>query len=418
MTTAEPVKNLNQVLQHCQAAPFYRGRIPGDPLTSLNELKQIPLTTRDDLQRHSPFGLVCVPRDKLYQYHESFGTTGSPVSTWLTREDLDDCADQINASGLNLTASDIVLVRFPYAISTIAHLVHRAAQSRGAAVIPASSRSTISPFPRIVSLLRKLEVTVLAGLPLQVLLIAETAELLGYNPKVDFPCLRAIFTGGEPLSPSRHRLLTSTWGVPVIDNYGMTEIGPAVVDCEFGHPHPLEDYFFFEVLGDDLQSETAVGDIGNLVITTLRREAVPLVRYVTRDRARLVPSTCSCGSRYSLEVRGRKEDTIAIGDRELDRWDLDEIISHLPYQHYWAAGPSSGSLRIVIEEEKTAASDSPDSIQRLEEQLRLRLEIEVVAPGTLCDRSQLLSMGEVGKPRFIYSEKEMIERAYLKSARI
>ena len=110
MTTDDTVKNINQVLLQCQSAPFYRGRVPGDPLTSLDELRQIPLTTRDDLQRHSPFGLVCVPRDELYLYHESFGTTGSPVSTWLTREDLDNCANQINASGLNLTASDIVLV--------------------------------------------------------------------------------------------------------------------------------------------------------------------------------------------------------------------------------------------------------------------------------------------------------------------
>lgn len=418
MTPQARLELLNQVLKHSTAAPFYRSRLDGRPLASLEELNRLPLLTREDLQRHSPFGLVCVPREELYQYHESFGTTGAPVSTWLTREDLDFCAEQLNASGINFTPADIVLIRFPYAISTISHLVHHAAHVRGAAVVPASSRSTISPFPRIVNLLQKLEVTVLAGLPLQALLIAETAEMMGIKPARDFPRLRALFTGGESISPGRRQLLSRIWGVPVIDNYGMTELGPAVMDCQFSQPHPLEDYFIFEILKDDLQTGAEPGETGFLVVTTLRRKAVPLIRYLTRDRARLVPRECRCGCQHILEIRGRLEDTISIGGRVFDRWDVETIISHLPYQRYWAAGPDSKGLRIVVEEEGAGGEIDPGLISQLEDLYQLPLKVETVPPGTLCDRSQLMEVGEVGKPRYLYSAEEISKREHLRLMRL
>ncbi|MEW6173973.1 MAG: AMP-binding protein [Bacillota bacterium] len=418
MDPHEKLRLLNEVLEGCKASLFYRDRIPGRPLRSFKELKRIPLTTKQDLRRCSPFELLCVPRAAICQYHETYGTTGPPVSTWFTKHDLKDNAKEITRCGISFNKEDTVLVRFPYAISAVAHMVHAAAQSKGACVIPASSRSTVSPFPRVVNLLKNLEVTILAGLPLQALLIAETAELQGLNPHEDFPHLRAILTAGEPLSGARRKLLQNIWGVPVFDIYGMAEIGTAVVDCEFGRPHSLEDYFVFEILDKDLKKDVKTGEMGYLVVTTLKKRATPMIRYLTGDLARIEEEDCACGRKICLEVRGRRDDAINVKGRLLDRWDFEDILSNLPCWRFWAAGPAPGGVHIVVEAEKAGDSVPRELIEMLEDKYGMRFRIEVVPKGTLYDRSELLAVAAVGKPQHIYSAPEMEQKAYIKGVKV
>lgn len=413
----EKLQVLNRLLMHCKNSPFYRERIPDEPLTSMEDLKKLPLTTKEDVRDNSPFGFICVPKKELYQYHETFGTTGTPASTWLAREDVLDLARRVNVRGINFTEDDVVLIRFPYAISTVAHFTHAAAQMKSACVIPASSRTAVSPYTRIINLMKKLEVTVLASLPLQAVLIAETAEMLGFRPDKDFPKLRAIYTAGEALTPNRRKVLEGIWGVPIIDNYGMTETGPTVTDCEYGTPHPMEDSFIFELLDEDLKSEVKPGEAGYLVVTTLTRKATPLIRYLTGDRARVVLKECPCGEKVSMEIHGRKQDAIEVKDRIFDIWDLGDIVSCLPCRRFWVAGPAADGLQIVVEQEKPEDAVSAELIRILEAKFNVSLNIEVVPKGTLYDRSELLSVGVVGKPRYIYSQREMEQKAYIKSSK-
>lgn len=417
MQTHKQLEAINKILEHCRNAAFYKDRIPEQPLTSLLEFKALPLTTKADLRQNSPFGLISVPRSSLYQYHESFGTTGIPVSSWFTREDIDDICSILKGWGVKFNQDDIVLIRYPYAISSPAHLVHAAAQAQGACVIPASSRSTVSPFPRIVDLLRKLEVTVMAGLPLQMVLIAETAELLGLDPQKDFPHLRAICTAGEALPEPRRQLIQNIWGKPVFDHYGMTEFGPVVVECEYQVPHIQEDYFYCEILDEDLQSEVKPGEAGYLVITALKRRGSPIVRYFTGDRARLTESCCKCGKTSSLQICGRLEDTITVKDRIFDRWDLEGIVTKFPCRRFWAAGPINGGIHFVVEQENSGDQIDAEMINDLENQYQMKIEVEVVPKGALYDRSELLDVGVVGKPQYIYTAEEMAQKSYLKSAK-
>ncbi|MCG8402332.1 MAG: AMP-binding protein [Firmicutes bacterium] len=412
MTPEEKLQALNKVLKLCGKAPFYHNRIPDRALTALEEIKDIPLTTKEELRLASPFGLVCVPREELCQYHESFGTTGEPVSTWLTREDLRDNARQITRCGVDFSKEDKVLVRFPYAISAVAHMVHTAAQLKGACVVPASARSDVSPLPRIIDLLRRLDVTVMACLPLQALLLAETAEMLGLRPDLDFPALRAVCTAGEPLAPGRREMLQSIWKTPVFDFYGMAEIGTAVVDCRFGRSHPLEEYFIFELLDDNFEAEVPTGATGHLVVTTLNKRAAPMLRYLTGDRARKAAGKCRCGKDLHLEIRGRQEDIITTEGRVWDLWDLEDIVSGFACRRYWAVGPGSPGLRFVVEEEKTGDAVGPEAIRGLEKKYGCKIDVEVVPRGTLYDRSELFAVSEVGKPRYIYTENEMRQRTY------
>jgi len=417
MKSKERLQALNQVLKHCKSAPFYRNRIPDRPLTSFEEIKKIPLTTKEELRRASPFGLICVPGKELYQYHESFGTTGRPVSTWWTRDDFLDSIRVITECGINFSEDDTVLIRFPYAISSAAHMVHAAAQLNGACVIPAGSRSVVSPFPRIINMLQRLEVTVLACLPLQALLLAETAEMLGFKPDRDFPKLRAIFTAGETLTPGRRQILESIWGVPVFNHYGMTETGAMANDCEFGRLHSPDNYFITELLKKDLKTEVKPGETGYLVVTTLKKRAAPVIRYLTGDRAKLVSKDCPCGKKLYLEIRGREEDSIAVGGQFFDLWDLEDIVSRLPCRRFWVAGPGHSGLRFVVEEEKEGDFVDPGIIRVLESKCNVQIKIEIVPKGTLYDRGQLITVGVVGKPRYVYSAAEMEQKAYFKSAK-
>jgi len=139
MNQEEKLAALNSLLKHAQKSAFYQGRLPEKTLNSLTELRGLPLTTKDELRRCSPYDLLCVPRQELFQYHETFGTTGSPISIWYTKEDFLRSSQNLAYWGVNFGRDDLVLIRFPYAIATIAHLVHAAAQCRGAFVIPASS---------------------------------------------------------------------------------------------------------------------------------------------------------------------------------------------------------------------------------------------------------------------------------------
>ncbi|MZP30864.1 AMP-binding protein [Heliobacterium undosum] len=418
MTPEERLKALNTAFSRYRQAPFFKDRLPEKPLASLEELKSIPFMTKEDLIRHSPFGMLCVPQAEVLQYHESFGTTGTPASTWFHQGDLRDNADQVNACGIDFQPDDTVLIRFPYAISMIAHAVHRAAQDRGAGVIAASSRSTVSPFPRVIDLMRKLQVTVLAGLPLQALLLAETAELLGIRPDRDFPHLRALLLGGEPIPPGKRRLLEDIWGVPVFALYGMTEIGTAGAACRYGTLHPLEDYFIFEVWQEDLARETPPGETGVLVVTTITDKATPVVRYVTQDRIRLIPAQCPCGHSATLEIRGRNAHTVTLGERILDLWDLDGLVDRLPCRRFWVAGVEPTGLRFVVEAEPPVDGLPPGLIDALERECGFPVTVDLVPRGALYDRQELLSVGIVGKPRYIYSAKEMSAGAYLRSAKV
>lgn len=314
----------------------------------------------------------------------------------------------------------MVLIRYPYTISQVAHTFHLAARLRGACVIPASSRSTISPFPRIVNMMEYLEVTVLAALPLQAILLARCAELMGLSPARDFPRLRAICSAGEPLTPQRRKLIQEMWNVPVFDNYGMTEIGAAALDCAYRRLHPVLSDFVFELLEEDRETPVMPGDIGCLVVSTLKRRATPLVRYWTGDRARLVPEPCPCGAQYRLEVRGRQEDCLQVADRLFDLWDLEAMIQQIPGKGLWVVGQLEPlGLHFVVESgEFGQDTKSRETITTLGGQDRIPIQISLAPPGTFYDPEVLLDIGEVGKPRYIYSTEELHAKAYKKNLRL
>ncbi|AUX21458.1 coenzyme F390 synthetase [Sorangium cellulosum] len=392
---------VNQVLAHARSSEFYRQRLPEAPLRSWEEWGSVPLMTKRELREQSPRGVVCAPERELLQYHESSATTGAPVSVWYTGRDLAEIRERFSRWGVGFTGEDRVLIRFPYALSTIGPFVQMAAQQRGACAIAADSRTTITPLPRVVELMRKLDVTVLATISLSAVMIAEAAEMTGLDPRRDFPRLRAICCAGEPLSPHRRALVERIWGVPVYDNFGMTETGPQAMDCRERRLHPWQDCFLMELLDERLERSVAPGETGQLVVTSLTRRATPVIRYVTGDRARRLDERCACGERATLEIRGRADDTLWVRGRPFDLWDLDAIVSRLPSRRFWRASPAEDGLRFLVEREREEDRIAPDLLDALSRAHGARVQVELVSKGTLYDRSEPVSFGMLGKPVYV-----------------
>lgn len=399
--TPERLGAIHQVLRHARGCAFYRQRLPQELPRTWEDFRRLPFTTKEDLRQQSPRGLVCVPDSQLLQYHESSATTGAPVSIWFSGEDLAEIRERFSQWGVGFTAGDRVLIRFPYALSTIGHFVHAAAQHARACVIPADSRTSITPLPRVVDLLRKLDVTVLATLSLSAVMVAEAAQMAGYSPRRDFPHLRAVCCAGEPLTRARRLLLEELWGVPVYDNYGMTETGPQAMDCRERQLHPWREHFHLEVLDAHLSREVEPGEVGQLVVTSLTRRATPLVRYVTGDRVQRSEQPCACGQTTSLRVRGRWDETLWAAGRPFDVWELEEIVSQLPARRFWRAAAADGGLRLVVEQERPDDTLPQGLLRSLEQRHHVRLTVDLVPRGTFYDRGEPISFGMPGKPIYV-----------------
>jgi phenylacetate-CoA ligase len=268
-------------------------------------------------------------------------------------------------------------------------------------VIAAGANAT--EMARVIASMRKLRVTVLCVISLGTLMIAETAEVMGLNPHRDFPHLRAICCAGEPMSPSRRRIIESAWGVPVYDNYGMTETGTQAVDCPQRRLHPWLDLFHIEVLDDTLKNDVAPGEVGNVVVTSLTKRAMPMVRYLTGDRARLVDEPCGCGRSATLEVRGRKENTLWIHGKPFDAWELEAIVERLPSRRFWKVAPIADGLRFTVEMDRPSDWIAPELLAGLERDWGIRIEVELVPRGVLYDRTEPISFGLGGKPTYVWS---------------
>ena len=329
---AYQLERLRETVARAARTSFYGSRPKAARVETLEDLARLPLTTKEAVRAASPDGLVAVAPEQLFQYHESYGTTGTPTSSWLTRDDFPNYAVQINHAAVDFRPGDRVLVRFPYAVSVPAHIVTQAAHDRGACVVPVSSRTSISPYTRVIDLLSKLRVTVLACLPTEAVWLAETARQMGRDPGRDFPHLRAVAVAGELLSNARRSRIAALWNARVYNMYGCTEGGNIAADCEEGRLHLSWDHFLLEVLDETTGEPVADGAMGVAALTTLTREAMPLVRYLLGDYVRLRSDPCCpCGRAAPvLEHFGRDLNRFEFGGRMFFVRDLEERLLTSP----------------------------------------------------------------------------------------
>jgi phenylacetate-CoA ligase len=318
-----------------ERVPHYRAKFDGagvrpEDLRSLADLARFPFTTKDDLRANYPFGMFAVPLRKVVRIHASSGTTGRPTVVGYTQRDIDTWAElmarSIRAAGGGST--DVVHVAFGYGLFTGGLGVHYGAERLGATVVPMSGGQT----ERQVQLILDLAPTILMATPSYALAIADEFERQRRDPRDT--TLRLGLFGAEPWTEGMRREIEARFAIDAIDLYGLSEVmGPGVaVECiEAKDGAQLwEDHFYPEVIDPETGRVLPDGEFGELVLTSLTKEALPVVRYRTRDLTRLLPGTARPGMRRMARITGRSDDMLIIRGVNVFPSQIEELILKAP----------------------------------------------------------------------------------------
>jgi phenylacetate-CoA ligase len=302
------------------------GIAPRD-IKTLEDLASLPFTTKEDLRIGYPYGMFAVPMREVVRIHSSSGTTGKPTVVGYTRQDLQTwtelAARFMTAAGV--TEDDIVHIAFGYGLFTGAFGLHYGAERIGASVIPMSSGNT----DKQVMIMQDYRSSVLVSTPSYALTIADRLEKLGIDPASLE--MRVGLFGAEPWSEEMRREIETRLGIIATDNYGLSEVmGPGVAgECVYKcGMHIFEDHFIPEIIDPDSGQVLPPGSTGELVLTTITKEAFPMVRYRTRDITRLIYEPCACG-RTSVRMHktmGRSDDMLIIKGVNVFPTQIEEIL--------------------------------------------------------------------------------------------
>jgi len=396
---------VKQTLAHAYAnvphvrAKFDAAGVKPDHLKTLADLARFPFTVKNDLRDTYPFGLFAAPREQLLRLHASSGTTGKPTVVGYTKGDLDLWADLMARSLAcgGAKPGDIVHNAYGYGLFTGGLGAHYGAERLGCTVVPMSGGGT----ERQVMLLQDFGAAILCATPSYALNIAEVAEKMGVDIRA-LPLRTGIF-GAEPWSDAMRRDLEARLGILAVDIYGLSEIlGPGVaMECHVARNglHGWEDHFLFEVIDPKTLQPVAMGEAGELVITTLTKEALPMVRYRTRDITRLSDAPCACGRTHVriMRVTGRDDDMLIIRGINVYPSQIEAILVGFPgvAPHYQIVLTREGALdAMTVEVEAEAAMDEPTSgrkaaevQQHIKSLIGVTCNVLVKAPGEV-PRSQ------------------------------
>lgn len=396
------LQRLQDVVARVSNVPFYkdafqRGGITPDSIKSLDDIRRLPFTTKEDLRLNYPLGLLAVPREKLARIHGSSGTTGKLTLVAYTAEDRDTwanlCARFLTSGGLK--PQHMAHVAFGYGLFTGGFGLHYGIERVGAAIVPAASGNTA----RQIMLLQDLAPDAIICTPSYALNIADFARRQGVDPRT-FP-LKYGYFGGEIWTEDMRAQIESELNIVAFNNYGLSEItGPGVSgECAFQDGmHIQEDHFLVECLDPNTLEPVDDYTYGELVFTTLTKQAMPLIRYRTRDIAALDPCPCPCGRttvRMS-RVKGRSDDMLIIRGVNLFPSQIEEALLQVEgtTPHYLIEVTRPGTLdeiTVKVEVSQDSFSDKMADMQRLRDAIDRRIQaitgihakVDLVAPQTI-----------------------------------
>jgi phenylacetate-CoA ligase len=409
------------VLARVAGSPFYAKRVSGGAAPgSLEDFAAIPLTTKLDLIQSYPFGMLAVPQSELAMYFETSGTSGPPTPAYYTEADWRDVVERYARKPTGIHPSDIFFVRGPYALGMSTHLAHQSGRSCGATIVPGDHASSIMPYPRVVQVLHDLGVTLTWCNPTDCLLWAAAALRAGLDPGRDFPMLRALFVGGEPLSVARRRRISEIWGVPVVDEYGCSEIGSLAGRCPADSFHLWADRVKPEIY-DEASGTLKSSGVGELVLTPLYLEAMPMVRYNVHDRVELSYEDCDCGWKLPIVTVLSRGHGHPVGDSaRITGLGVEELVFSLPAElgvMFWRAKAEPDRLRIQIEAADTSAEAAEATLRdAVHDELAVPCVVEVLPPGALVPDDLLTTPRRALKPRPLYGPDESWEEAIVFTA--
>lgn len=381
--------------------PFYRERMDAvglkpEDIKSLKDIQKMPFTVKTDLRDHYPYGLFAEPMENIVRLHASSGTTGKPIVAGYTKDDLANWAECIArlVTAAGATKNDIAQISFGYGLFTGAFGLHQGLEKIGTTIIPISSGNT----ERQISIMHDFGATILISTPSYALYMAETAEKMGLLDNIHIKY--GIFGSEASTEEMRHEL-EKRWGCIATENYGLTEVmGPGVSgECLYKcGMHINEDHFLCEIIDPETGEVLPDGEQGEMVITTLTKQGMPMIRYRTRDITRIITEKCECGrtSARMEKIKGRSDDMLKIRGVNLFPSQIESVLLGMEGvgPHYEILVTREGFMdKIEVKVELTAeeALENFAEIEKLRRAIsgklrtvcQLDIPVKFVSPNTL-----------------------------------
>ena len=331
------LERLQATVRHCMNSSFYKSRfeeigLKPEDIKTLDDIRRIPFTTKQDLRDTYPFGMASVPLRECTRLHSSSGTTGTPTVILHTQKDLDEWAAQVarNLWMVGLRPDDVFQNSSGYGMFTGGLGFQYGAERLGMLTIPAAAGNSI----RQIKFITDFGTTALHAVPSYVTRLYEVMQSMGVDPRRDTK-LKVLAIGAEPHSEEQRRRIEDMMGVKAYNSFGMSEMcGPGVgFECqEQNGLHFWEDYYIVEIVDPETLEPVSDGEVGELVLTSLCREAMPLLRYRTRDLTRVLGRSCPCGRNHVRidRMRGRSDDMMVLRGVNIFPIQIEKILMTFP----------------------------------------------------------------------------------------
>uniref|UniRef100_UPI00402965A1 phenylacetate--CoA ligase family protein n=1 Tax=Phocaeicola coprophilus TaxID=387090 RepID=UPI00402965A1 len=397
------MERLQQTLARCMRIPFYKQRFAAcglrpEDIRTLDDVRKLPFTTKQDLRDNYPFGLSAVPLEEVVRLHSSSGTTGTPTVILHTQHDLDEWANAVARClyMVGLRKGDIFQNSSGYGMFTGGLGFQYGAERLGMLTVPAAAGNT----KRQIKFITDFGTTALHAIPSYAGRLYEVMEEMGIDPRRDTR-LRTLIIGAEPHSDEQRRRIEQMLGVKAYNSFGMSEMcGPGVAfECpEQNGLHIWEDYYIVEIVDPQTLEPVPGGEVGELVLTTINREAMPLLRYRTRDLTRILPGECPCGRHHKRldRMKGRSDDMMILKGVNIFPTQIENILMQfreLGTDYLITLTNLEANDEMTVEVELNEFTDDYGFLQRLTKEITRQLKDEIL----ITPRVKLVPKGSLPK---------------------
>ena len=396
------VERLKETVKRCMNNPFYKARlekagVTPENITSVDDIRRIPFTTKQDLRDTYPFGLASAPLTECVRLHSSSGTTGNPTVILHTQKDLDEWANQVarNLWMVGLRPNDVFQNSSGYGMFTGGLGFQYGAERLGMLTVPAAAGNSL----RQIKFMTDFGTTALHAVPSYVTRLYEVMQEQGVDPRKDTK-LKVLAIGAEPHSEEQRKRIEKMMGVKAYNSFGMSEMcGPGVgFECkEQNGLHFWEDYYIVEIVDPETLEPVPDGEIGELVLTSIRREAMPLLRYRTRDLTRVLGRGCPCGRNHVRldRMKGRSDDMMVLRGVNIFPIQIEKILMQFKelasnYLITLTTDENNDNMTVEVEIEDLFTDDYQKLIElqkhvkrALKDEILLTPHVKLVPKGTL-----------------------------------
>ena len=383
------LERLKQTIEQAVKSPFYKELyaelgITPDTIQSLDDIKKLPFTTKQNMRDNYPFGFLACDQKEVIRLHSSSGTTGNPTVICHTKHDIDTWANRVARSFymVGLRNSDVIQNSSGYGMFTGGLGMQAGIERLGAMSIPAAAGNSL----RQIKFIMDFGTTAIHAIPSYALRLADVFEEVGIDPKTQTH-LTTFLIGAEPHTEETRRKIEERFGVKAYNSFGMTEMsGPGVAfECqEQNGMHIWEDSYLVEIVDPDTLEPVPDGEIGELVLTTLDREAMPLIRYRTRDLTRFLVEECPCGRTHRRldRMKGRSDDMFIVKGVNIFPMQIEKILMQFPElgtNYLITIEPIDNNDVIFVDVElNSLTTDDYSALQNLSREITHRIKDEIL----------------------------------------